>query len=91
MTESTNPSRHLLNLKVRPTSKNFEALHNSVLDRHQGPIALLDVQTEVGHMYDELQWTFETFQWNLNKLTLNVKRKKFMHSWQMTLHDMFKQ
>ena len=40
-------------------------------------------------MYDELQQSFETFQRNLNKLTLNVKCKTFIHSQQMTLHDMF--
>lgn len=43
-------------------------------------------------MYDdELQQLFETFQQNLNTLTWNVKCKKFMHSWPMTLHDMSKQ
>ena len=30
-------------------------------------------------MYDELRQSFETFQQNINKLTLNVKRKK-MHA-----------
>ena len=50
-----------------------------------------DIQTEVGQMYDELRQSFETFQQNGNKLALNVKRKKFMHSQEMTLHDMFKQ
>ena len=50
-----------------------------------------DVQREVGYMYDELRRSLETFQRNVNKLTLNVKRKKCMHSRQMTLHDMFKQ
>ena len=49
-----------------------------------------DVQTEVGQMYDELRRLFETFQRNINKVTLYVKRKKFMHLQQMTLHDMFK-
>ena len=50
-----------------------------------------DVQTEAGHMYDELRRSFKLFHRNVNKLTLNVKRKKFMHSRQMTLYDMFKQ
>ena len=42
-------------------------------------------------MYDELQRSFETFQHNVNKLTFNVKHKKFMHLRQMTLLDIFKQ
>ena len=70
--------------------KGFEALHNIVLDIDD-QLLCSDVQTEAGQMYDELRRSFETFQRNVNKLTLNVKRKKFMHSRQMTLHDMFKQ
>ena len=34
---------------------------------------------------------FETFYWNINKLTLNVKCEKFMHLRQMTLHGMLKE
>ena len=73
-----------------PAFKGLEALHNTVLDiddqlRHS------NVQTEVGRMCDELQRSFETFQRNVNKLTLNLKRKKFMHSPRMTPHDMFKE
>ena len=50
-----------------------------------------NVQTEAGHIYDELQQLFEMFQRIVNKLTFNVKRNKIMHLRQMTLHDMFKQ
>ena len=70
--------------------KGFEALHNIVLNIDD-QLLCSDVQTEVGQMYDELRRSFETFQRNVNKLTLNVKREKFMHLRQMTLHDMFKQ
>ena len=70
--------------------KGFKALHNTILDIDD-QLFCSNVQTEVGHMYDELRRSFETFQLNVNKLTLNVKQKKFMHSWQMMLHDMFKQ
>jgi hypothetical protein len=42
-------------------------------------------------MYDELRRSFEAFQQNVNKPTVNVKHKKFMHSQQMTMHEMFKQ
>ena len=70
--------------------KGFKDLHNIVLDISD-KLLCSNVQTEAGHMDDELQQSFETFQRNVNKLTLNVKRKKFMHSWQITLHDMFKQ
>ena len=59
--------------------KGFEALHNSVLNIDD-QLFCPNVQTEVGQMYDELQRSFETFQGNVNKLTSNVKHKKFMHS-----------
>ena len=70
--------------------KGFEALHNIVLNIDDR-LLCSGVQTEGGQMYDELRQSFEMFQQNVNKPTLNVKRKKFMHSWQMTLYDMFKQ
>ena len=70
--------------------KGFEALHNNILDIND-QLLCSDVQTEVAQMYDELRRLSETFQRNVNKLTSNVKCKKFMHSQQMTLHDMFKQ
>ena len=70
--------------------KGFQALHNIVLDIDD-QLLCSDVQTEARQMYDELRRSFETFQQNVNKPTLNVKREKFMHSRQMTLHDMFKQ
>ena len=70
--------------------KGFEALHNIVLDIDD-QLLCSDVQTEAGHMYDELWRSFETFHGNVNKITFNVKHKNFMHLWQMTLHDMFKQ
>ena len=41
-------------------------------------------------MYDELRQSFEMFSQNLNKMTLSVKRKNFVHLWQMTMHDIFK-
>ena len=49
------------------------------------------VQTKAGHMYDEMRRSFETFQQNVNRVTLNVKCKKTIHSRQMTLTDVFKQ
>ncbi len=55
--------------------KGFEALHNIVLDIDD-QLRCSDVQTEVGQLYDELRRSFQTFQRNFNKLTLNVKRKK---------------
>ena len=73
-------SRHLLNLKVLPTDfKGFEALHSTVLDIND-ELLCSNVRTEVGHMYDELRRSFETFQRHTNKLTFNVKHKKFKHS-----------
>ena len=56
--------------------KGFEALHNIVLDIDVDQSLYFEVQTEVGHMYDELRWLFETFHRNINKLTLNVKHKE---------------
>ena len=40
--------------------KGFEALHNIVLNIINQMLCS-DVQTEVGHMYDELRQSFETF------------------------------
>ena len=57
----------------------FETLHNTVLDIND-QLLCSDLETEIEHMYDELRRSFETYQRNVNKLTLNVKRKKFMHS-----------
>ena len=70
--------------------KGFEALHNNVLDI-DNQFLCSNVQMEVEQMYDELGQSVETFQWNINKLTLNFNCKKIMHLWQMTMHDMFKQ
>jgi hypothetical protein len=70
--------------------KDFEALHNTVLDIDD-QLLCSGVQAEARHMYDELQRSFETFHQDVNKLTLNVKHKKIVHSWQTTLHDMSKQ
>ena len=71
--------------------KGFEALQSTILNIDD-QLLHSNLQTEVvKHMYDELRRTFETFQQNVNKLTLNVKHKKFMHSRKMTLHDMSKQ
>ena len=70
--------------------KGFGALHNTILDM-DNQLLCADVQAEVGQMYDEPWRSFETFQQNVDKLTLNVLNKKFMHLRQRTLHDMFKQ
>ena len=70
--------------------KGFEALHISVLDI-DNQLLCSNVQTYDEQMHDELWQSFELFQRNVNKLTSNVKHKDFMHSWQMTLHDMLKQ
>ena len=70
--------------------KGFETLHNIVLDIDD-QVLCSDVQTEIEQMYDELWRLFEKFQRTVNKLKLNVKRKKFMHLQNMTLYDMFKQ
>ena len=71
--------------------KGFDALHNIVLDIDD-ELLCSKVQMEVGQMYDELQRFFETFQRNVNKLTLYwMSSVNFMHLWQMTPHDMFKQ
>ena len=80
------PIEALVEFESATDFEGFEALHNIVLDV-EDQLLCSNVQTEDGQMYDELQRLFETFQQNVNKLTLNVKRKKFMHLWQMTLHD----
>ena len=54
--------------------KGFEAPHITVLDIDNQLLCSI-VQTEVGQMYDELRRSLETFQRNVNKLTLNVKCK----------------
>ena len=38
----------------------------------------LIVQIKAGQMYDELRQSFEIFQQNIKKLTMNVKRKKIL-------------
>ena len=70
--------------------KGFETLHNTVLDIDD-QLLCSDVQTEAGQIYDQLWRSFETFQRNVNSLTLDVKQKKCLHLRQMTLHDMLKQ
>ena len=67
------PIEAFAKLKSATYFKDFEALHNIVLDI-DNQLHCSDVQTEAGQMYDELQWSFETFQRNADKLTLNVKR-----------------
>ena len=59
--------------------KRFEALHNTIPDIDD-QLLCSDVQMEARQMYDELRQSFETFQRNINKLTLNVKHDKCMHS-----------
>ena len=54
----------------------FQALHNIVLDIDD-QLLCSDVETEARHMYDELQRSFETFERNVNKLTLMSGVKKF--------------
>ena len=60
--------------------KSFGALHSIVLDDINNELICSNVQTQAGQMYDELQRLVETFQHNINNLTLNFKRKKIMHS-----------
>ena len=63
-------SRHLLILRVVLDSKDLK-LYTTL-----SSTLTIDVQMEVGRMYDEPRRSFETFRQNVNKLTLNVKRKK---------------
>ena len=84
------PIKTFVEFESATVFKGFETLHNNVLDIDD-QLLCSDVQTEARHMYDELRRSFELFQRNVNKLSFNVKHKKSMHSWQMTLHDMFKQ
>ena len=51
--------------------KGFEVLH-IIVPGIDDQLLCYDVQTEFGHMYGELRELFETFQRNVNKLTLNV-------------------
>ena len=44
--------------------KGFKAKHNTILDIDD-QLLCSDVQTEVGHMYDELRRSFKTFQRNI--------------------------
>ena len=64
--------------------KGIQALHRNVLDIDD-QLLCSEVQTEAQQMYDELRRSFEMFQQNVNKLALNVKRKKFMHLQKITL------
>ena len=59
--------------------KGIEALQRTVLCIDD-QLLCSHVQTEAEQMYDKLRQSFETFQQNVNKPALNVKRKKFMHS-----------
>ena len=61
--------------------KGIEALQRIVRDIDD-QLLCSDVQTEAEPIYSELRQSFETFQQNVNKPTINVKRKKFMHSQQ---------
>ena len=88
--DKTQPIKTFVEIESSANLKGFEALHNIVLDIDD-QFLWSDVQTKAGQMYDELRRLFETFQPNINKLTLNVKRKKIVHLRQMTLLDMFKQ
>ncbi len=75
-------------MKVLPISKALK-LYTTLSSTSTTKLLRFDVQIEDGQMYDDMRRSCETFQRNVNKLTLNVKRKKFMHSGQLTLHDMF--
>ena len=77
--DETQPIETLVESESATDFKGFEAPHNIVLDIDDHRLLCLDVQTEAGCMYDELRRSFEAFQRNVSKLTLNVKRKKFMH------------
>ena len=73
-------SGHFSNVKVLQASKALElntcrAQHTIVLDIDD-QFLCSDVHTEAGYRYDELWRSFETVQRNVNKLLLNVKRKK---------------
>ena len=70
--------------------QSFEALHNTVLNINN-QLLWSDVQTEAGQMYDELRRWFETFNKKLTNWHLMSSIKKIMYSWQMTLHNVFKQ
>ena len=52
--------------------KGFEALHNNVLNIDDQSLCS-DVQTKTVQRYDELRRSFEMFQRDVNKHTLNVK------------------
>ena len=67
----SNLSKHLCESKSATNFKSYEALHNIVLIIND-QLLCPNVQTKVGHIYDELRWSFETFQRNANKLTFNV-------------------
>lgn len=75
----------LLTRKVLPTSKALK-LYTSLSSTLTTSVLL---QHSNGRW--TLQQSFEMFQRNVNKLTLNLKCTKFMHSQQMTLHDMVPQ
>ena len=86
MTKSS-PSRYLLNLKVLPTSKALKLYTTLSSTSTTNCLALMfkrKVEKCMMNCDDCLRRFSET-------LTLNVKRKKFMHSRQMTMHDVFKQ
>lgn len=83
-------SRHLVNLKVLPTSKAlklYTSLSSTSKTNRFAPMFKQKLNICMMNYDDRLR----PFQQNIYKLTLNVKRKKIMHTRQMTLHDMFKQ
>ena len=84
------PIKTFVEYEIVTDFQSFEILQNIIIDINK-QLLCSNGQTKVGQMYDELQPLFETFQRNVNKLALNVKRKIFIHLRQMTLHDMFKQ
>ena len=75
---SSQPIVTIVDFESTTDFKDFEALHSIVLDI-DNQLLCSDVQTEAGQMSDELQRSFEAFQLNVNKLTLNIKWKK-MHA-----------
>jgi len=75
---SPQPIETFVDLESAIDFKGFEALHSIVLDIDD-QLLCSDVQTEAGEMSDALRRSFEAFQLNVNKLTLNIKQKQ-MHA-----------
>ena len=81
------PTEKFVEIKGVTDFKGFEG----VLDTDD-QLLCFDVETEARQMYDGLRRSFET----CNKTVTNWHRTStvkiyFMHSWQLTLHDMLKQ